>query len=667
MSKNLIIVESPNKINTIKSYLGNDYEVVASYGHLRELNKKKGFVEGTFEPIWEIVDAKTKKSKKPIIDKIIDLSKSAENIYLASDPDREGEAIAWHIYDLLPAKIKPRCKRITFNEVTKNAILESIKNEHDIDYNLVHSQFTRRILDRIIGYKLSQFTKHSMSALSAGRVQSIALLFVVERELERRAFVPKFWWEINAVIDNNIKIDFIDLKKQFESYPETNHNSIPFRFNKEDEANKVYTSLSDTFTLKMISENKISYNDAVKPLTTDKLLQLASSQLGWNTSKTTLVAQKMFEGISFNNQIIGLISYPRTDSERLNDEFINSTKTFIKNHYGDQYIADLVVSKNKSKVAIQDAHEAIRPVSISLTPSNLASDSSVSKDVVKLYELIWTRTISSLMLPPSFNNNNLIFDNNGYEFAYSHKMLIFDGYWCLDFYKNLKLQYLNTLPNLKIGNSYKTNDIILNKHEKQPPAYYTEATLIAALKEAGVGRPSTYSTMARIGEARGYITKDKQKLIPNELGMQVIEYLTKYFSNVIDKKFTAHMELELDDIASGKLDWKEPLVKFYSDFIDKVAKAYQQVDKKTYEKTGELCPNCNSELVFKLSRYGSKFIACNNFPTCKYTKSLLEDEPLDEKCPECNKQLLIKQNKKKQKFIGCSGFPSCRFVKSYKK
>lgn len=665
MSKSLIIVESPNKTETIKSYLGNDFDVVATYGHLRELNKKRGFQSDSFDPIWEVVktkDTKSKaKSKQEIIDEIVKKANIAEHIYLATDPDREGEAIAWHVYDIIGKENEAKCKRITFNEVTKKAIIAAIEDQHEIDMNLVHSQFTRRILDRIIGYKLSSYVKAMLRAQSAGRVQSVALLFVVERELERRAFVPTFWWEISAELKNNLVLNYVDYFEKFKPYNDS--RTIPFRFAEESDANQVYNNLTNIFKLEEISEPKFSTGDARRPITTDKLLQLGANNLGWNTTKTTSVAQKMFEGIEYNSKHIGLISYPRTDSERLNDDFVNDCKEFITKNFGEDYFENLKVKKVKSTVKIQDAHEAIRPVDIKLTPSDLALDSSIPNEILKLYNVVWSYTISCLMKPPVYKISTFIFDNNNNKFVYNHRELSFKGYKILstDEEKN------EDMPNFKVGDEFESEKINLEKHEKQPPPYYTEATLIAALKDAGVGRPSTYSSMAKIGESRGYINKEKQKLIPNQIGIDLIGLLTKHFGNVISKQFTAKMETDLDKIANGDENWKTPLFDFNGKFADEIKHAYENTEKVKDEQTGELCPECGSNLVYKMSRYNTKFVGCSNFPNCKYIKSLNVTVKANKTCPECGNDLLIKKNKKGQEFIGCSNYPSCKHVESIQK
>lgn len=658
MSKNLIIVESPNKIKTIQGYVGDGYDIVATYGHLRELNKKKGY-DDDFNPIWQVIGLKTKNSKQPIIEQIKKLAKKSENIYLATDPDREGEAISWHVYDLLDKNEQIKCSRISFNEVTKTAILSAIEKNSEIDWNLVHSQFTRRIIDRIVGYKLSGYVKKTLHAVSAGRVQSIALLFIVERELERRKFIPSKWWEINANIIENIKLNFIYKGKNFKPY-ETSTVTL-FKFAVEEEAKKVFYELSKSYKLIKHEGPKQSFGDSYHPLTTDKLLQYASSSLGWGAAKTTSVAQKMFEGLDVGGNHIALISYPRTDSERLSDDFINAAKSFISSNYGNDFFS--VPKKQKAKSNVQDAHEAIRPIDLNITPKSI--ENLVPNDVHRLYSLVWTRTMSSLMKPPQFNNYGLFFDNKGHEFYTSYRTIVFDGYLVLEAFSKIKEELSKGFPSLEIGQIFDSKKNNLEEHEKQPPPYYTEATLIAALKDAGVGRPSTYSLMARISEQRGYVTKEKQKLIPNEIGVDLISELTKNFPNVIAKEFTVKMETNLDKIAEGQEDWKKELKEFAPIFEKELQHAYEVTEKKEDEKVNRPCPSpdCDGELVYKMSRYKTRFIACNKFPKCKYTESIDQPKLLDELCPECQSKLIIKKNKKGQEFIGCSSFPKCKYIK----
>lgn len=666
MNDKLIIVESPNKIKTIQSFLGDGYNIIATYGHFRELNKKRGYDPQTFEPIWQIIDDKNSKtSKENVIKEIKNAAKKASEIYIATDPDREGESIAWHVFDILDKENQKKCERITFNEITKKAILESLKHPRAIDMNLVHSQFARRILDRIIGYKLSNFTKKSLNAVSAGRVQSVALLFVVERLLERLNFVPSNWYEIYGNLENGIRLSYIGSKCKFEKYDDGSSSSHVFRFANKDDALTIYNDLSKNFILTKISEPKLTKGDSLKPITTDKLLQMASSSFGWNASKTTFVAQKMFEGIDVDNQHIGLISYPRTDSERLSDDFCDETFAFITQKYGSEYVNTQHAKNINKKANIQDAHEAIRPTDINLMPHKIKN--LVDESIYKLYSLIWYRTISSLMVAPSFLKHELEFENNGHDFYYSYKQIYFKGYYVLDYYAKALEEYEKPVPTLSLNQTY-IGEPILEQKEKTPPPFYTEATLIAALKDSGVGRPSTYSKMASIGDERGYTFKEQNKLIPTDLGVDVIKVLNKDFSNIITPKFTANMEDELDKIANGKLDWQTYLQDFTPSFLEKVKESYKNLPKLESEPTGKICPKCNkNELLIRTSKVGSKFIACSGFPSCKYTESIENEDGINENCPECNHPLVVKINKKKQKFIACSNFPNCKYVRGIEK
>ena len=667
MQDKLIIVESPNKIKTIQSFLGDGYNIIATCGHFRELNKKRGYNPETFEPIWQIIENKNgKNSKQYIINEIKEAAEKASEIYIATDPDREGESIAWHVFDILDKKNQQKCERITFNEITKKAILESLKNPRQIDLNLVNSQFARRILDRIIGYKLSNFTKKTLNALSAGRVQSVALFFVVERFLERLNFVPSNWYEIYGILENGMKLSFVGANCKFKKYDDNSNSTHLFKFANKDDALSIFNELTNNFELTKIHEPKITKGESLKPITTDKLLQMASSAYGWNASKTTFVAQKMFEGIDLNNQHIGLISYPRTDSERLSEDFCKETFSFIKNNFGEDYInKNFDKNLNNKNNNIQDAHEAIRPTDINLLPSKIKN--LVDSSIFKLYSLIWYRTISSLMMPPMFLKHELEFMNNKHDFYCSYKEIHFKGYYVLDYYSKALEEYQKSFPNFKVNEIYKGESSIEEK-EKSPPPYYTEATLIATLKDSGVGRPSTYSKMASIGDERGYTYKEQNKLIPTELGVEVRNVLKKDFGDIVTPKFTANMENELDKIANGSLNWQQYLKDFTPAFLEKVNESYKNIPKAEVEHTGRTCPKCNkNELLIRMSKLGSKFIACSGFPSCKYTESLEPEQSLNEKCPNCNGDLVIKMNKKRQKFIACSNFPNCKYVRSIEK
>ncbi len=656
----LLIVESPNKVATISSFLSNNYNVIATSGHLRELNKRKGYNEN-FEPIWEIInDKKNKISKNSIIKNIKSCANKSDIIYIATDPDREGEAIAWHIFDILDKKDQLKCKRITFNEITKNAVIESLNNSRDIDMNLVNSQFARRILDRIIGYKLSYFIKKSLNAISAGRVQSVALLFVVDRMLERMNFKPSKWFEIYAELDNGAKLTYCGENANFKKYESS---SSVFKFLNYDDAKFVFDSLNNEFKLIKIDPPKLTKSDFLKPITTDKLLSLASSNFGWSAKKTTLIAQKMFEGINYNGQHIGLISYPRTDSERLSNEFIDESKKFIFNNFGNEYFNVDFNNKlnNKNQKNVQDAHEAIRPTNINLTPSMLKG--LVDESTYMLYYLVWHRTLSALMMPPRFLKYVLHFDNNNNDFLYSYKEIEFKGYYVLDYYNNALEEYKNSITDMKLNNIYNGHAFIDEK-DTLPPPLYTEATLISALKDSGVGRPSTYSKMASIGDERGYTYKEKNKILATDFGIDVINELKKDFNEIISPQFTSLMEEKLDLIASGNLNWQTYMNEFVPQFNSKMDQSIKNITKINYEITDEICPQCGeNKLVIRQNKYGNKFIGCFGYPKCKYTKSL-DDDQLDELCPQCNHKLLIKTNRKKQKFIGCSNYPQCKFIKN---
>lgn len=671
MSKNLIIVESPNKIQTIKSYLGSNYDVIASYGHLREMDPKVGYDKVTYQPNWVVIkDVNTKTSKTKIIQQIVKSAQDADVVYLATDPDREGEAISWHIYDLLKEIDKSKCQRITFNEISKKAIISAIENKHDLDMNLVYSQFTRRIIDRLVGYKLSDLVRRTVYGKSAGRVQSVALMFIVSRELERRNFVSSKWYEISAELQNGLVLTYTANNQNFKPYNDSSANKYNFKFAELSDAQSVIKKLTNEFKFVKYLPDKETKGDKYVPLTTDKMLQIAGTSLGWSASKTTLVAQKLFEGIELNGRHLGLITYPRTDSERINEDFIHEAQNYLNQRYGQEYVNfDYQPGTKKTKKKdenIQDAHEAIRPVDVSLTPED--AKPFVDESAYKLYNLIWSRTMCVLMNSPIYSTKGMIFDNQDHEFYAAHKEIKFKGYLILNFYNKTVNSFNDKLPNLVESNLYK-GEAKLNEFDKQPPAYFTEATLIAALKESGVGRPSTYAAMAKISETRGYVTKEGQKLIPTEMGMRVIEELMKDFPEVVDSKFTANMEQELDKIANGDEKWISYLEKFAPEFENKIKivfKTNAEKKKNDVDYVGRNCPKCNSPLVVKESRFGSKFIACSGFPKCKYAEFDNSNNYTGEECPECGGKLIKRFNKKQQMFIGCSSYPNCRYVKNEK-
>lgn len=667
MRKDLIVVESPNKIKSIQSYVGDDYVIAATGGHIRELAKRGGYDPQTYDLRWEVIKQPNSKfSKQEVINDIINLAKKADKIFLATDPDREGEAISWHVYDILPDQEKERVQRITFNEITKKAIQKAIDDQHDIDINLVGSQFARRIFDRVIGYRLSSLVQRNLRGQSAGRVQSIALLFVVQRELERQRFVKEEWYQVEGTIQNNIFVSLRKLPYQVPLYKQSESSDSDIRFLNKEDAQYVIDNLGDWFEVYKVDEPKTTSGDQQIPLTTDKLLQMASNYLNWSSAKTTSVAQQMFEGIQIGEEHLTLISYPRTDSERLSDDFIVSAHDFITETFGNEYINLNGIKSSKKTANVQDAHEAIRPIDVHTTPNMIKP--LVSADVFKLYNLIWTRTLSALMNPPKFHKQIIRFINNEYKFYTSYKTVISKGYWILDFYSKQLELYSFLPPVIKVGDKFKKKQINLVQKETLPPPYYTEATLIAALKNAGVGRPSTYASMATIGTKRGYINKDNGKLIPTQHGIEIIKKLQESFPQIISAEFTSQMEDKLDLIANGEMEWKEPVKEFIPGFLSDVQKAYTEIEKKPYETVPDrVCPQCSGDLQIKFSKRNVSFIACSNFPKCRFVESLDEKEILDEKCPECSNNLIKRKNRKNKLFIGCSGYPNCNYIKTTNK
>lgn len=668
-NKKLIIVESPNKIQTIKSYLTNDYEIIASYGHLREMDTKYGYNKETYEPNWTTIKGQVgRHSKTSIINQIKKSAKEADTIYLATDPDREGEAISWHIYDLLPSSDRSKCQRITFNEISKKAIVSAIENKHELDMNLVYSQFSRRIIDRLVGYKLSNLVRSTVNGKSAGRVQSVALMFIVSKELERQKFVPSKWYEISGLLDNGLELSYTANGKNFKKYTEVESSKYNFKFADEKEAIQASNSLGDKFTFINYSEPKETKGDSYLPLTTDKMLQIAGTSLGWSANKTTSVAQKLFEGVEINGKHLGLITYPRTDSERINSDFILESQQYLTNQYGKEFVnTDLDLNNKKTKRKkqenVQDAHEAIRPVDPSLSPSSIKG--LIDDASYRLYSIIWSRTMAIFMRSPIYVTKGMFFDNNGSEFFSAHKSIKFLGYLALEFFQKTVAAFKNNLPDLKVNEVYQ-GKVSLNAFDKQPPAYFTEATLIAALKDSGVGRPSTYAAMAKISETRGYVNKDGQKLIPTDIGMKVIAQLQKDFPDVIDSKFTSHMENELDKIANGSVIWTNYLQSFAPAFEQKVKEVYaisNEEKKKSLVYVDRDCPKCGSPLIERTSKYGSKFIACSAFPKCRYAEFDQSDSFTGEICPECGGKLVKRFNKKHQMFVGCGNYPNCKYIK----
>lgn len=644
MSKKLVIVESPHKSKTIEKYLGKDFKVVSSVGHIRDLSTsgKYGFgvdIDNNFKPDYKIIKGKAKLVKE--LKKDI---KDADFVYLATDPDREGEAISWHLYDTLRLK-EENYDRIVFNEITKKAVLDSFNKARKIDDNLVKSQETRRILDRIIGFRLSKLMQSKTGGKSAGRVQSVALKLIVDREREIEAFIPEEYFEIEA--------KFNDFDAKLDTY---NHKKIEIK--KESEAKEILSKLSNAFKIESI-DKKEKAKKSKFPFTTSTLEQEASTKLGFTSKKTMMIAQKLYEGINLKDGAEGLISYMRTDSVRLSDEFIKDTYGYIKDNYGSEYVG--YVKKSNKTENVQDAHEAIRPTNINNNPEKIKE--YLTNDEYKLYSLIYYRALASLMKDAKVEATTVILDNNNYQFKVNGQILIFDGY--LKVYSKYEDSEDKVLPDFS---NYKSNVLVANtieytSHTTKPPARYTESKLIKEMEELGIGRPSTYAKTIDTIEERGYVKVIDKKFIPTEVGIETTDKLQEFFKDIINVEYTKNMEDDLDKIAEGNMEWNKLLSIFYQEFEPKVEVAFKNMEKKAPEETGELCPNCGSPLVIKQSKYG-KFTACSNYPTCKYIKSNKEEKEVKEiiSCPKCDGKILEKKTKRGKIFYGCSNYPKCDFA-----
>lgn len=640
--KNLVIVESPSKSKTIEKYLGKDYKVVSSKGHIRDLATKGKYglgvdIEHEFKPTYEII-----KGKKKMVSELKKDIKASDMVFLATDPDREGEAISWHLKDELGID-DSKYERVVFNEITKDTVINAFKHARKIDEDLVHSQETRRILDRIIGFRLSKLMQSKTGGKSAGRVQSVAVKLVVDREREIEAFVKEEYYTITAKFN-----DFTaDLEKYKDKKVEM-HNEL--------EADEILKKLSNVFKIEDVSK-KDKKRQSKPPFITSTLQQEASTKLGFTAKKTMSLAQKLYEGVDLQDETVGLITYMRTDSIRLSDEFVKSAYKFIETKYGTEYLG--VVKKSKKTENVQDAHEAIRPTSITRTPE--AVKSYLSNDEFKLYSMIYKRALSSLMKDAKEEVTSVVLDNNDYKFKTTGSVIKFDGY--LKVYGDYEDKDIKLLPPF---DKYKTNvlvsnEIIKEQHFTKPKPRYTEAKLIKEMEDLGIGRPSTYAkTMENIVD-RGYVKVEDKKFVPTEIGFEVTDKLQEYFSNLINVKYTANMENDLDKIADGKLIWYNLLDGFYKEFEPMLENAFDKMEKNKPEQTGEVCPNCNSPLVIRTGKYG-KFVACSNYPTCKYIKKEEKEVVEVGTCPECGNKIIEKRTKKGKIFYGCSNYPTCKYA-----
>ncbi len=645
--KNLVIVESPAKCKTIEKYLGGDYKVVSSKGHIRDLATTGKFglgvdVENDFKPNYVIIKGKTKdvnNLKKEI--------NSADAVYLATDPDREGETISWHIYDEIKIPDE-KYKRVVFNEITKDVVLSAIDNPGKIDMNLVKSGETRRILDRIIGFRLSKLMQRKTGGKSAGRVQSVALKLIVDREREIRAFVPREYWTIEA--------DFSSFKAILEKY-----HGKEIEIPNEIAADEILAKLSRSFKIESVSE-KEKNKAAREVFKTSTLQQLASSKLNFAPSKTMRIAQKLYEGVDLGSETVGLITYMRTDSVRISDSFVAEAYNYIKGNFGDEYVG--YVKKGKKNENMQDAHEGIRPTSISRTPESVKA--YLSTDEYKLYRLIYIRALASLMHDAKTLATTVILENNGYTFKATGSVLKFDGY--LKVYGEYEDSEDVLLPDFK---NYKSDVVTADKIDKiqhftKPAPRYTESSLIKEMESLGIGRPSTYATIVGTIKDRGYVILKDKKFEPTEIGEETTDKLQEFFSGIVNVEYTANMEQDLDEIAEAKKDNIAVLHEFYDEFEPLVEKAFKEMEKKAPEATGETCPECGGDLVIRKGKYG-EFVACSNYPTCKYIKKGKKEVNEVCKCPKCDKGMIVERKTKKGKiFYGCNNYPKCQYALWYK-
>ena len=610
--KNLVIVESPSKSKTIEKYLGGDYHVVSSKGHIRDLatSGKGGLgidVENDFEPTYKVSS-----DKRAVVKELKDLAKKSDHVYLASDPDREGEAIAWHLANVLDLNMEEE-NRIIFNEITKHAVVEAFEHPRTIDQDLVKSQEARRMLDRIIGFKLSKLLQSKIKSKSAGRVQSVALRLIVERENEIRAFKSEEYWTLAANIEKDGKMFSASLNKI---------DGKKADLKTQEEVNAVIERCCHDFIVSSI-EKKVRKKEARMPFITSTLQQEASTKLGFGAKKTMQIAQKLYEGLPLAGGVSeGLISYMRTDSTRLSDQFVKDAESYIEETYGKDYKGR---ARQKNSENAQDAHEAIRPTSILNTPARVKE--YLTNDQYKLYKLIYARTLASLMAPSKSNVVNVQIVSDGCEFSANGSILTFDGY--LKIYSDYETVKDEMLPIMEEQETLKDVELEGKQHFTEPPLRYSEARLIKDLEEKGIGRPSTYAIIIDTLQARGYVSLERPSegsktkvFIPSEQGELTDTKLQEFFSGIINVSYTANMEHHLDEIAAGERNNIEEVRTFYNEFEPLLQNAYENMEKKELERTGEKCPDCGNDLVYRIGRFG-KFISCINFPECRYTKGCL--------------------------------------------
>ncbi len=652
---NLIIVESPAKAKTIKNFLGKDYEVIASKGHIRDLPKSRFGIKIENEKF--IPEYSVAKENAPIVKQIKALAKSADKIYIATDEDREGEAIGWHIAHAMKKDPK-ELPRIVFHEITKTAIQHALDTPRKIDMNQVNAQQTRRLLDRIVGYKLSPLLASKIQkGLSGGRVQSSSLKIVVNREREIKAFIPQEYWSIDTVFKTAIDANLVE-------FDGTKIEKLTIQ--NEEEAQLITKTVSSLdFHVESI-ETKQRKSSTPPPFMTSTLQQTASSKLGFSPKKTMMIAQSLYEGVKTPNGTSGVITYMRTDSLNLAKEAVEMGREHILSTYGEKYLPKKPKVYTKTAKGAQEAHEAIRPTMIDFTPE--IASKFLKPDEIKLYRLIYNRFLASQMMDALFEQQSIIFKSSRASYKANGRKLLFDGFYILEGTDDKD----KLLPILEKGQAIEIEKINPTQHFTEPPSRYSEASLIKKLESEGIGRPSTYAPTISTLQARNYITIEKRQITPTEVAFTVTEMLEKHFEEIVDASFTANMEEILDEIADKGKDWQKILRDFYFPFIEKIDKGKKEIKSlKLAKPMGRNCPKCGEELLLRSGRYGN-FIACSGFPKCKYTEQIDEDgntierpadEVSEEKCEKCGSDMVIK-NGRNGKFLACSGYPKCKNTKS---
>lgn len=636
--KYLVIVESPAKAATIGKFLGNNYKIEASMGHVRDMPKSQMGIdfEHDFEPKYITI-----RGKGELLGKLRKDAKAADKVYLATDPDREGEAISWHLLHALNLGEEKPISRITFNEITKTAVKKSITEARDIDMDLVDAQQARRILDRVVGYTISDLLwKKVKKGLSGGRVQSVALRLICDREGEIREFIPEEYWTLGAKLKD---ADGKGFEAKFYGKGETKTELA-----NEAETNEVLDGLKGKDFAVTDVKTGSRQKKPVAPFTTSTMQQEASKHLNMATQKTMMIAQQLYEGVNVKGEgTVGLVSYIRTDSFRISDEAYEAAVAFIKETYGDAFVnPERIVYKSKGKT--QDAHEAIRPTNVSRTPESIKD--SLSKDQYRLYKLIWERFVASQMSPAVYDTLSVKLSAGDYTFRASGSRLRFSGF--LEAYSKGEEEDEKVIPKLTQGDILQAEQLLPEQHFTQPPARYTDASLIKTLEEIGVGRPSTYAPTLTTIQARHYVTKEAKNFFPTELGEMVDEIMKTYFPDIVDIDFTANMEKRLDDVEMGKEEWKQIIRDFYPDFKKSVENAAEKLEKIEIkdEETDIVCEKCGRNMVIKYGRYG-KFLACPGFPECQNAKPYFEEAGVN--CPECGGKVLIKKTKRGRIYYGC--------------